>query len=62
MNGAIVILLLVLAFFAGRSWQWRRDRSAVRFSQRASELYATITDITEYRRRAQREIDHLKKR
>ncbi|MEU9242844.1 hypothetical protein [Streptomyces sp. NPDC048385] len=62
MNGVIVILLLVLAFFGGRAWQWRRDRVAVRFSAQASELYATITDIAEYKRRAQREIDRLTKR
>jgi len=59
---AITILLLVLAFFGGRVWQWRRNRSAIRFSEQASELYATITDIAEYKRRAKREIDRLKKR
>lgn len=62
MNSVTILLLMVLAFFGGRAWQWRRNRAAVRFSETASELYATITDITEFRRRAQRDIDRLSKR
>lgn len=62
MHGLTEFAVLAGSFFAGRIWQWHRNRKALRASQVLGDTFNAISDIATHRRRAEQNIRNTQNR